>query len=452
MIRALWFLIKISVMVAGALWLLERPGEITLGMVGYTVTVQTGLFLLALLAGLIFLYFVFQVISAVFSLPSGISGYWARRRREKGWRDVTRGFVALAAGDARQADLFARRVQSALPEASGLALLLTAQTARINGREDEARTAFQALMKDKDAAYLGLRGLMHSAVEAKDSGQALTYARQALSLYPKKEKILKTAYELEIKNGHWDDALALLKRAEKMRAMTADAARSDRVALYVLQAEEKKKNGDDRAYTALIEKAYKNDPFFVPVVMRLAAIYKKDGKDRKIQGLVEKAFAAAPHPDLVTLWDEIIPVPAGEKDSMRVMRWYEKLVSLNTDTDLSHMAAARAALKENLLGEARAHLKQAEKIQASSALYRLKALIEEKAGSDAATIRTLVEKAADAPPTKTWVCCHTGQIYREWQPVALPHGSFNTMVWDYPGVRVVPLSVDERQNFLIDAA
>jgi HemY protein len=452
MLRALWFLIKVSVMVAGALWLLERPGEITLSALGYTITVQTGLFLLALLAALIVLYFVFRAVSAVFSLPSDVGGYWARRRREKGWRDVTRGFVSVAAGDARQADMFARRAQKALPEANGMALLLLAQTARLNGREDEARTAFESLMKDKDTAYLGLRGLMHSAVAAKDAPRALSYARQALTLFPKQDQILKTAYDLEIKNRHWDEALVLLKRAEKTRAMTADAVRSDRVALYVIQADEKKEAGDDRGYAALIEKAHKNDPFFVPVITRMAAIYKKDGKDRKIQGLVEKAFPVSPHPDLVTLWDDIVPLAEGQKDPMRVMRWYEKLISLNTDTDLSYLAAARAAIRENLLGEARAHLKHAEKIQVSSALYRLKALVEEKAGSDAAAIRALVERAADVPPSKTWVCRETGCVYPQWLPVALPHQSFNTIVWDYPGLRMAALPTGVTSNFMVDAA
>lgn len=452
MIRALWFLIQIGLIVAGALWLLERPGEITLSAFGYTITAQTGLFLLALVAGALILFSLFRVLAAVFSIPSDVGGFFFRRKRRKGWRDVTRGLSAVAAGDARQADLYARRVKSALPEEGGIAQLLIAQAARMNGRDDEARSAYEVLMKDKDAAYLGLRGLMTSAVEANDSARALIYARQALAQFPKQDRILKTAYELEIKNAHWDEALNLLKRAEKIKTVTADQARADRVALYVLRADEAKKAGDDSLSLSWIEKAHKTDPFFVPVITRLAEIYKKNGKDRKIQGMVEKAFPIAPHPDLAVLWDFLAPQAGDKKDPVRVMRWYEKLVSMNAQTDISHLAAARAAMTENLLGEARAYLKHAEKISTSPALYRLKAALEEKSGSDAATIRAVVEQAADAPPAKTWVCRETGRTYAAWSPIALPHGAFNTIIWDYPGVRAAHAPALEKRDLLIDAA
>ncbi|MBN8520861.1 MAG: hypothetical protein J0L77_03045 [Alphaproteobacteria bacterium] len=436
MIRAFWFFIQATVMIGGALWLLERQGHVSMDAFGYQVNIQAGLFLLglAVLGGCA--YFLVRMISAVLSIPAGVSDFFTRKRKARGYRDITRGFVALAAGDARQADILSRRVSSALPDEKGLALFLKAQSARLNGRMGEAMSAYEALLTDKEAVFLGLKGLLTAALDAKDTAQAGAYAQKALALYPKQGWVILTAYQLEIKNQNWDNALALLKRAEKTKAMTPDQVRSDRIALWVCLAGSKKIQGLPREEKSWLEKAYRADPFFVPVILRLARLYDEEGKKRKIESMVEKAFPVAPHPDLVTLWDRLAPQNnADKKDSMRRLHWYEKLVALNTHTDLSHLSAGQCALAEGLYGEARAYAKNAEKIQASSALYRLKARIEEKSGGDISAIKTWLEKASEPYPVKTWVCRQSGLTYGEWSPVALPHGSFNTMAWDYPGTR-----------------
>lgn len=436
MIRAFWFFIQAVVIVGGALWLLERQGHVSLDAFGYNVHVQAGLFLLALAVLAVCAYFLTRMILAVISIPSNVSGFFARKRKARGYRDITRGFVALAAGDARQADILSRRVSSALPDEKGLALFLKAQSARLNGRMAEAMSAYEVLLTDKEAVFLGLKGLLTASLEAQDMVQASLYAQKALALYPKQGWVILTAYELEIKNQNWDSALALLKRAEKTNVMTPDQVRSDRVALWVCLANLKQAQGLPREEKYWLEKAYRADPFFVPVILRLARVYDDEGKKRKIESMVEKAFPVAPHPDLVTLWERLAPQDnTDKKDSMRRMRWYEKLVSMNTHTDLSHLSAGNCALAEGLYGEARAYAKNAEKIQASSALYRLKARIEEKSGGDISAIKTWLEKASEPYPVKTWVCRQTGLTYGEWAPVALPHGSFNSMAWDYPGVR-----------------
>ena len=43
-----------------------------------------------------------------------------------------------------------------------------------------------------------------------------------------------------------------------------------------------------------------------------------------------------------------------------------------------------------------------------------------------------MEKAADAPASKVWTCKVSGRIYERWLAIAEPHGSFNSIVWDYP--------------------
>jgi len=55
---------------------------------------------------------------------------------------------------------------------------------------------------------------------------------------------------------------------------------------------------------------------------------------------------------------------------------------------------------------------------------------------DGAAVRRWLERAMDAPENKVWTCAQSGLIYDRWSAFAAPHNSFNTILWDYPGVGV----------------
>ncbi|HPF78479.1 MAG TPA: hypothetical protein PLF01_04205, partial [Alphaproteobacteria bacterium] len=65
-------------------------------------------------------------------------------------------------------------------------------------------------------------------------------------------------------------------------------------------------------------------------------------------------------------------------------------------------------------------------------------------------------KASEALPDKVWVCSETGLTYDEWSAIAMPQESFNTIVWDYPGARMIKqknvISVIDQNALLIDPA
>jgi HemY protein len=81
--------------------------------------------------------------------------------------------------------------------------------------------------------------------------------------------------------------------------------------------------------------------------------------------------------------------------------------------------------------EARQYLVAAERIQPTARLYRLWSACEDAQGHFNEGRRYL-DLAENAAPAKVWTCRETGRIYEHWSPVAEPHGSFNTIIWDYP--------------------
>ncbi|MCB1529503.1 MAG: heme biosynthesis protein HemY [Rhodospirillales bacterium] len=434
MLRAMWFFVQIALVVAAALWLAARPGSIAIEWMDYHISLQAGIFLLILVVFVLVVLFFFRVLGALVSIPRRIVGFHEESARRRGYRALTKGFVSVAAGDAKKATQFSKQSRALLPDDHGLPLLLEAQAARLRGEEGAARRSFEALLEDEDAAFFGIRGLLKSALDAGEIGRALEYAHKAESAHPKQGWILKTVYDLEIRNHLWEAAEKTLKKAVRYKGIDREKARSDEIALLVLRSEAEELEGRKRPMMRCLEKAYALDPFFVPAVVRLAEKYVHKKRRRKAVSLIEKIWRENPHPDLLPLWKQLEPANK-KKDSLRRMQWYERLVALNPDSALGQFSAAQTAIEEGLWGEAKAYLIIALRLEPSAALYKLMAKVELETSRNEDAVREWLEKISEAPPSKVWTCRETGIVYERWSPLARPHDSFNTIVWGYPMAR-----------------
>ena len=455
MIQTLWFFIKIGLIVGISVWVATQPGSVEMKFMGYNVVLDAGLFFILVLGLFLSILFILRVIRAIFSVPKAVSKYHQEDKRRKGFRALTKGLVAVAAGDVKKATYFSKQTKALLPYQNGLPILLEAQAAQLRGEEGLAQNRFEHLMEDKDAAFLGIRGLLKSSIKEGHLDRALEFAKKAQKIHPKQGWILQTVYNLEIKNSLWADAVETGKKALKHNAMSHKKIISDRVAIHLMRADSEFANENVKSGIKELEQAYKLKPEFVPTVTRLAGYYIQKKKKRKAAAMVERAWKKNPHPDLVSLWNDLAPEKT-EKNSAKVLKWYEDLVAFKPDSAEGQMAAANAAMDLGYWGEARAYLMVAEKIYPSARLFRLQAVVEQNSTHNEESINKLIEKASEALPDKTWICHETGLTYDEWAPIAMPHEGFNTIVWDYPGARLVQqnklmANVDE-MALLIDPA
>ena len=431
MFRALFFAIKIGILAVVAYWVAQRPGTVALDRLDYHIKAQVGLVLLALFFLLIFILFLHRVALAIGSIP----GRWKKRRdgkqHEKGYHELTQGLSAVAAGDVRQASVHAQKTRELWPQDKGLSLLLEAQAARLRGEEDVARACFDKLLQNKDTSFLGLRGLLVNAMEANDTARALELAQQAQKMHPRQKWIARMVYDLGVQERQWQLAGRALKRAAQLGAVDDKKARSDRIAMLVCQADEALDNSEPGKAVKHLKAAHALDRGFVPVAQRLAALYIERGKKSFAKPVLQEVWKVHPHPALVPLWDALAPEKKKNSSGGERLGWFEKLVALRPDSAEGQLAAAKVAMEEELWGQAREYLHMAEQLEPSARLYRMYAALEEELGHTEEA-NDWLEKAADAPPDKVWTCRETGRIYENWAPVAKPHGSFNTIVWDYP--------------------
>lgn len=431
MVRALAFLVKVGLLVALAVWIADRPGFVRIEWMNYAVTIQVGFFLLLALATILLSIFIFMVMNAFVHFPKSFRRYREIKRHKSGYRALTLGLAAVAAGDGKNAQYQAHRAHELLSGDDGLPLLLKAQSERLQGQEEAAQKTFASLTENKDAAFLGVRGLLQAALDARNHQKALELARKALQMYPRQPWILKLVYDLEIKQRNWEEAQIILYRAEKAGSITAAQALSDRIAIFMARAQKSLDQGFREKAHKNLQQSYKYGQFFVPAAVNLAKFYKDEGNRRKAMAIVLRIWRKNPHPDLSRLWESLLPPHSASKPMARLL-WAEKLVAVNTAHPESYLFAGRVAMEESLWGEAREFFRKAETIEPSARLYWLWANLEKRTGGNQRVIQMLQDKATSFPPDRCWVCCETGRIYEQWTPIAEPHGSFNTIQWEHP--------------------
>lgn len=440
MIRAFWFLVKTGVLVALAVLAASQPGLVEFTWHDYTVKAQLGFALLVFLVALGVVITLVRFLDGVLYWPQ----FWAlsrrQQRQDKGLRALTRGLAAVAAGDSQRAALETRRAGKFLDAKIPLRLLLQAQTAQLQGDEMAARGFFEKLSHDADGKFLGLRGQIQIALGQDDLAQAQTLARQALLQARRGQWALQAAYDLAMRTQQWPEALALLPRLHDKNTPQFISARR---ALLIAQADVLQAQGFQGQALSCLKGALRVDPGFVPTALRLAHLHRLMGQTASARKVVMDCWRRQTHPALAKLWHDLIPPRKAAHASAR-LRWIKRLVDAAPAQGEGYLALGCEALAQSLWGLARNYLLKAEQFGPDQRVYELLATVEKQSGNASATAQAWLDKARQAPPCSVWLCAQTGRIYPQWQPVALPHGAFNTMIWGLPeaaqDVRLVALT------------
>lgn len=434
MLRALWFLFKLGVLLAGIIWLVQRPGTVEVRWLGYTIETSVGFAAAVLLAVGVVWTFIYKVISAFVSVPAVFRRYQVAARREKGYRAVTSGLVAVAAGDAQSAEKYAKRAEYMIPGVP-LTKLLTAQSALMNGNAPKARREFSALLEDDSAAFFGLRGLLTEHLRDGNAVEALALIRRAEELQPRRVWVVRTLFDLETRQAEWRKAEITLKKAERLGVFDAATARRHRQAILTARAEELIREENIRQAMSEAARAFGIDAAFSPAALRLARIYLQMDKRRAALKTLENAWKAQPHPELAALWMRLQP-PAKRSASIYdagkdAYAWMKRLTDLKPEHRDSRRALGTAALNARMWKEARAHLTEAGD-------YRQLARLERDETGSEARAREWMEMAADHPAEPRWICTDCGRTLPEWQALCPHCQSFNKIEWMLPSADALP--------------
>lgn len=430
MTRALIYFAQLAILVVVAVWLADRPGAVHVDFLGYRIESSAAVLIVAVIAVAVLFALIYRFWRAIRGAPGDFAVWRAERKRRKGYRALTQGMVAVAAGDAGEARRQAVKADVLLGDPP-LTMLLSAQAAQLEGDDAAATRYFTAMLDNPETAFLGVRGLLNQANKAGDRALALTYAQRAHALRPDTPWVLAALFDLQSGAGQWTDALATLKRMTRQSQVDDTVARRQRATILLAQALASDAEGAGDRALDLAKDTLDLVPDLVPAVALAARLYVKRGKTRRATRTIERAWPLAPHPELAAAYGTVW----ADEPALDRFKAFQRLAQLKPDHWESHIALAEAALEAQLWGAARNHLDQARTAAPSVRVFRLLARLEEAEHGDLAAARRWLEEAANAPPAPGWVCGACGAAASAWTALCGHCGVFDRLTWQMP-VRV----------------
>ncbi|HYC24966.1 MAG TPA: heme biosynthesis HemY N-terminal domain-containing protein [Roseiarcus sp.] len=430
MVRLLIFLALLGAAALGLTWLADHPGQVEMTWGGYRIEASVMVAMGFVVALAIALGFVWAIIRFSFRLPSLVSLARRARRREKGMAALSRGMVAVGAGDARAARrhaLEAHRLMGGEP----LTLLLRAQAAQLAGDRAGAESAFADMLDQHHTRGLGLRGLHLEARRRGDHQAALDYALRA-NEHASMPWAGQAVLDHRAAQGDWAGALATVEANASSGLIDKPTANRWRAVLKTALAGERAQREPQSAF-ALAQEALRLAPDLAPAAALAGRLAASNGDYRRATKIIESAYAKTPHPDLAAVYLRMRP---GDSARDRLAR-ARALARVAPNDRESRLTVARAALEaRDFLAARQAIAPLIDMTAAGRPTVRTcltMADIEETEGVSPGAAREWLARASRAPRDRAWVA--EGLVSDRWAPAG-PSGKLDAFVWRTPDERL----------------
>jgi HemY protein len=420
MIRVVLFLLSVSVIAWGFAWVADRPGQVAITWMGYRVETSVMVAAVAIAALVLIAMAVWAIAHAILRSPEQVSLFFRHRRAIKGYLAVSRGLIAVGAGDLRLARKSADEAARLSP-GDPLALLLTAQSAQMAGDSIAAERAFRDMSTRDNTKLLGLRGLYIEAQRRNDLNAARLAAEEAAKTQPGVVWAGLALLDYHCAAKDWSGALDALDHMKS--TLEKPDYRRKRAVLLVARAQAIEDIDRDTS-RALVLESVKLAPDLVPAAALAGRRLAEAGDVRKARKILETAWAINPHPDIA---ESYANVRLGDSARERLTRM-QKLAEKVPGQLEGALAVARAALDARQFATARAAL--APYVTAPTRrVATLMAEIEEADQGDQGRVREWMARAMRASGDPAWTA--DGVVSEHWLPVA-PNGRLDGFEWKVP--------------------
>lgn len=427
MIRVLLYFALLAALAAGGAWLADRPGDITIVWQGWRLETSVMVGAITLLAVVVAIMLLWSLLRMILRSPGLFSGMMRGRRRDKGYRALSKGLLAIGSGDAVAARRHARDAGRLIPN-EPLNLLLSAQAAQLSGDHTRAESAFRQMLERQDTRLLGLRGLHVEAQRTGKLDEARGFAEAAAAEAPALGWAGDAMLEHQCATSDWSGALVTLDRQARHGAIDKISHARAKAVLLTARAQALEETDPDTARAVAVDAA-RLAPGLVPAAVLAGRMLAANGDNRKASKILEAAWTESPHPDIAAVHAGIKAADSARERLKRV----QSLVKDNADQLESRIAVARAALAAKEFSLARSQLEPLTETP-TRRVAALMAATEYAENGDTGLAREWMSRAARALPDPTWTA--DGIVSEHWLPVSPVSGRLDAFAWKVPVERV----------------
>ncbi|MEP4805739.1 MAG: heme biosynthesis HemY N-terminal domain-containing protein, partial [Hyphomicrobiales bacterium] len=419
MIRVFFIVGVFMAFAAGFAWLADNPGNVQFTWGGREIETSLMVFAIGFVGLVLVIGIIWSILRAIWRSPHMLMGYFASRRRDKGYNALSTGLVAVGEGDAKRAQKAASEAKKYLKDAP-LAMLLKAQSAQLAGEHETARKTFHAMLEAPETKLLGLRGLFMEAERINDPSAALQLAMGAMeeaTKHPGRPNDGATVaswagpavLRYQSAAHDWDGALKTISANNSAGLIDRKEVKRKRAVVLVAKALHMEDSEPQEAKLAALE-AHKLAPELIPAAVVSGRVLSRLGELRRAVKTLESTWKLSPHPDLADAYAHVRP---GDSPRDRVKR-IKTLTRLSPEHLESAIALAKTSIEAQDWETARAALRPHLTTPTQRACL-LMADIEEGEHGDKGRVREWLAKAVHAAADPVWVA--DGVVSDHWAPV-----------------------------------
>lgn len=445
--RALRIFVIIAVISAAAAWLAETSGDVIITWLGYRIETQFGVAVAAVALIAALCVGAYRLLRPLIEGPVALGRRWRARRTRLGYDALSKGMLALAAGDTQTARRMSQRTQRLL-EAQPLTLLLSAQVAQLEGDSHAAEKYFTAMLDSPDTEFLGLRGLFIQANRNADATGALTYAARAFELDSKSRWAFDGLFSQQTRLSQWAAARRSVETALRGRLIDREHARRARTVLLTAESientaslpagPEDSTNQTEVSARTLAMEAVALQPGFTPAALIAARLLSRGNKRRRAIRLIENAWRLNPHPDLAQAYERLKRQESKPSNGLDM----SALARKNSDHIESKFLRVTQAIRERDWTTALECLEPLTEPFPTARACALMAEIEQRKNGDEVAARSWLGRGLHAARDPEWHCNTCGEVNPSWGANCAHCGAFDTLIWRSP-ISGVLIPVDE---------
>jgi HemY protein len=347
-----------------------------------------------------------------------------RRRQRRGLDALSGGMIAIGAGDRAGAARYALQARKSLPN-EPLTHLLRAQAAQLSGDRATARRIFEAMLSSPDTEQLGLRGLFLEASREGEREVQQQFAARALRLNPRLPWPVEALFDLQCRDGHFDEALETLSLGRRYGHIQKAVAERRRAILLTAQAQALEEQNPGKALTLAME-AHNLADDLIPAAAIAGRLLAARGNTARVAKVIQRTWSKAPHPELATAYAY---ARVGDSPRDRLDR-IKQLAALNPRSIEGPIATAVAAIEAKQYDDARHALSHLVEGRMPRRVALLMARIESEQYGDKGRVREWLARAAHAAPDPVWIA--DGVTSDHWAPVSPVTGALDAFQWRVP--------------------
>ena len=343
MIRAALSFLAVVGLIAAAIALAGDPGEASVTWLGWRID-TTAAAVAVMIGALALLAVAFWRIGLwVAEAPRRAARARAEARRRQSAEILTRGFLAVAAGEGQEARRCAQKAADLADDSPALVRVLAAQAAEAAGDLQTAETAYSAMLGFPEMRLAGHKGLMSIATAQGDQAAALKHAEAAYNLAKTARWAWRALFEARLQAGEWAEALGLVEGALQRKIVTPLVAERARAALLAASAASLELATDAKLREQAMDygvRAARLSPAFAPGAVIAARLLAEAGRIGKAEDVVEQAWEAAPHPALFLAYRDVRTDETPRERAIRL----QKLIDRNPAHRESRILSVEQAL------------------------------------------------------------------------------------------------------------